>query len=313
MAHASSWRTAAARPGRSVWTLTWVAAGLIASSGSARAQSQNESAKTADAARAADSSKAGEHAKTESDLAKQSQNPVANLISLPLQYNYYTAGGLGENSEMVLNVQPVLPVPIGERWLVISRTIVPFVSIPFGDGFQSGGTADIEEEAFFTKTEPEKLTWGVGPIFSFPTASNRFARTGQWGMGPTAVALVTPGPWVIGLLANNVWRIGGRASNGHVLNNFTLQPFINFNLPLAWAISTAPLITADWSAPEGERWTVPIGVGVSKITHIGDQPMSFELQYYHNLKNPTPAGAEQLRLEATLLWPVARAKKEKSK
>jgi len=286
-----------------------VAACLVAVSATARAQDGTDSAKAA-AARAA------AHHSTEADLAKQSQNPVANLISLPLQYNYYTAGGLGENSEMVLNVQPVLPLPIGERWLLISRTIVPFVSIPLPPppGFigtvRTGGTADIQEEVFFTKKTPEKFTWAVGPIFSFPTATNRFARTGQWGMGPTAVGLVTPGPWVIGLLVNNIWRIGGDA-HGHVLNNLTTQPFINFNLPFAWAISTAPLITSDWSAPEGERWTVPIGGGVSKITHIGDQPMEFLLQYYHNLNHPSHAGAESIRLEATMLWPVAGAKRTK--
>src|SRR5262249_25124795 len=197
----------------------------------------------------ADAAKATAQHSQEADLAKQSQNPVANLISLPLQYNYYTAGGLGENSEMVLNVQPVLPLPIGERWLVISRTIVPVVSIPvppppgFLGEVRTGGTADTQEEVFFTKKEPEKLTWGVGPIFSFPTPTIRIARTGQWGMGPTAVVLVMPPTWVIGILANNVWRIGGDA-HGHVLNSFVLQPFINFNLPFAWAISTSPLITA---------------------------------------------------------------------
>jgi len=284
---------------------------VIATNATARAQDGDDSAK-------ADAAKAVAQHKTEADLAKQSQNPVANLISLPLQYNYYTAGGLGDNSEMILNVQPVLPLPVGERWLVISRTIVPFVSIPLSVPFpltgdiRTGGIADVQEEAFFTKKEPEKFTWGVGPIFSFPTATNRLARTGQWGMGPTAVGLVTPGPWVIGLLANNVWRIGGDA-HGHVLNNFTLQPFINFNLPFAWAISTSPLMTADWSAPEGERWTVPIGAGVSKIAHIGDQPMSFEMQYYHNVNHPSTSGAESLRLEATMLWPVAGAKKGPSK
>lgn len=132
-------------------------------------------------------------------------------------------------------------------------------------------------------------------------------------MGPTAVALVTPGPWVIGILANNVWRVGDEAHNGNVLNSFVLQPFINFNLPFAWAISTAPLITADWSAPDGQKWTVPIGAGVSKITHIGEQPMEFLIQYYHNLNHPSTAGAKSLRLEATMLFPVAGTKKGKSK
>jgi len=243
---------------------------------------------------------------SEAELAKASQNPVANLVSLPLQYNYYTAGGLGQNSQMVLNVQPVLPLTMGERWLLVSRTIVPFVSIPIANVIRTGGTADIQEQAYFTKAKPGKVTWALGPIFSFPTATNRIVRTGQWGLGPTAVVLVMPGPWVIGALANNVWRIGGDAQ-GHVLNAFTTQPFINFNLPFAWSITTAPIITADWSAGEGQKWTVPIGIGVGKITHIGTQAMNFGMQYYHNLNHPSVAGAEQMRFQATLLWPTAAA------
>ena len=248
---------------------------------------------------------------SENELAKTSQNPVANLVSFPLQYNYFTAGGLGQNSQMVLNVQPVLPLTMGKRWLLVSRTVVPFVSIPIHiDSFpiitdlRTGGTADIQEQAYLTRAKPGKVTWALGPVFSFPTATNRIARTGQWGLGPTGVVLVQPGPWVIGALANNVWRIGGDA-HGHVLNTFTLQPFINFNMPFAWSITTSPIITADWSAPEGEKWTVPIGLGVGKVTHIGTQAVNFGMQYYHNLNHPRLAGAEEMRFQATLLFPVA--------
>jgi hypothetical protein len=115
-----------------------------------------------------------------------------------------------------------------------------------------------------------------------------------------------PGPWVIGILANNVWRIGG-AAHGHVLNTFTVQPFINYNLPDAWAISTAPLITSDWSAPRSQRWTVPVGLGVSKVTHVAEQPLNLILQYYHNANSPRLAGREQVRLEVAALWPTAQA------
>lgn len=261
-----------------------------------------------------DSARALRHGKAEASLAKAAQNPVANMISLPLQYNFYTAGGLGTTSMMVLNMQPVLPLPIGKDWLIVSRTIVPFTSTPLPnilgrsalDPPRSTGIADIQEQAYFTSAKPGKFTWAVGPIFSFPTATNNLLRTGQWGLGPTAVGLVMPGPWVIGALVNNVWRIGG-AAHGHVLNNFTLQPFINYNLARAWAISTAPLITSDWSAAEGQRWTVPIGLGVSKITHVGDQPLNLLAQYYHAVKRPDLAGSEQLRLEVVALWPTAAA------
>lgn len=239
-------------------------------------------------------------------LAKAAQNPVANMVSLPLQWNYSTGGGLDSSTALVLNVQPVLPLPIGENWLIVSRTIVPFVSIPLPTGGQSGGIADIQEQAYFTKSKPGKITWAVGPILSFPTATNRLARTGQWGAGPGAVVLMMPGPWVIGLLANNVWRIGGEA-HGDVLNTLTMQPFINFNLPRDWSITTAPLITSNWSALGDQRWTVPIGMGVGKVTRIVDQPLNLGMQYYHDVHHPRHAGSEELRMFVAALWPTAAA------
>jgi len=282
------------------------------------------SASTTRAQTETDSARADRHKKTEASLAKAAQNPVANMVTLPLQYNYSTGGGLGSASEMVLNVQPVLPLPIGERWLIVSRTVVPFTSVPIPDeiftevglhpvfGLRSSGIADIQEQAYFTSAKPSKFIWALGPIFSFPTATNNVIRTGQWGLGPTAVGLVMPGPWVIGLLSNNIWRIGG-AAHGHVLNTFTVQPFINYNLPRAWAIATAPLITSDWSAPRGQRWTVPVGLGVSKVTHVAEQPLNFILEYYHNANSPRLAGREQVRLEVAGLWPTAQAKAAEKK
>jgi hypothetical protein len=259
-----------------------------------------------------DSAREVRHSAPEAKLAKAAQNPVANMVSLPLQYNFTTAGGLDSSTALVLNVQPVLPLPIGERWLIVSRTVVPFLSLPLPNGQQAGGIGDIQEQAYLTKAKPGKLTWALGPVFSFPTATNEIARSGQWGMGPGAVVLVMPGPWVIGVLANNIWRIGG-AAHGDVLNTFTVQPFINFNLPHAWAISTAPLITSNWSATSDDRWTVPIGLGVSKVTHIVEQPLNLGLQYYHDVSHPHRAGSEELRLFVAALWPTGAAEEARKK
>ena len=263
-----------------------------------------------------DSAREVRHNKEAASLAKAAQNPVANMVSLPMQYNYYTNGGLGQASEMVLNVQPVVPLPIGKNWLIVSRTIVPFASIPLPLGStvvggnsaiapQIGGIADIQEQAYFTSSKPGKFTWALGPIFSFPTATNRLARTGQWGLGPTAVGLTMPGPWVIGTLINNVWRIGGDA-HGHVLNTFTLQPFINYNFGHGWAATSAPLITANWDAPSGEEWTVPLGIGISKTTVFNRRPMNIGLQYYHNVVHPDSGPSDQVRIILALLYPTAR-------
>jgi len=273
---------------------------ITAPAGVCRAQSETDSAK------------AVRHCKAEASLAKAAQNPVANMVSLPLQWNYTSGGGLDSSTALVLNVEPVLPLPIGEHWLIVSRTVVPFVSLPLPNGRQSSGIADIQEQAYFTAAKPQKITWALGPVFSFPTATNYLARTGQWGMGPTAVVLAMPRQWVIGVLVNNIWRIGGEA-HGEVLNTFTLQPFINFNLPRAWAISTAPLITSNWSAPDDDRWTVPIGLGISKVTHIVEQPLNLELQYYHNVEHPRRAGSNEVRFAVAALWPTAAAEAERKK
>ena len=114
---------------------------------------------------------------------------------------------------------------------VIARTVVPYVNIPMPDGTRQTGIADIQEQLYFTPRKPGFFTWGLGPILSIPTATSDVARTGQWALGPTAVGLVDYKRWVVGLLANNLWRVGG-VNNGPPINQFTTQPFINFNIPL---------------------------------------------------------------------------------
>jgi hypothetical protein len=245
------------------------------------------------------------HAQNESQLAKASQNPIANLTSIPLQFNFNSGGGLGSTTYLLLNVQPVMPLTLNKKWLLISRTIVPYTNIPLPTGIRVNGLADIQQQSYFTLKKPSKIVWGLGPIFSVPTATNDVVRTGQWALGPTGVALITSGRWVVGALANNLWRIGG-VRHGLAINQFTTQPFINFNIPQGWAIVTAPLITANWSASDDERWTVPIGIGVSKISRIGQQPVNVGAQYYHNTMHPSEAGSDQFRFQFTLLYPIAQ-------
>lgn len=244
-------------------------------------------------------------AQSESDLAKASQNPVANLTSFPLQFNYYTGGGLESKTAMLLNVQPVLPLPLNKQWIVISRTVVPYTNMPLPDDTRATGIGDIQEQVYFTPREPGKFVWGLGPILSVPTATNDLMRTGQWALGPTAVGLVTYDRWVIGALANNLWRVGG-VNNGPPINQFTIQPFINFNIPSGWSITTAPIITSNWGAVNGQKWTVPIGIGLGKVTTIGRQPVSLGMQYYHNVEHPDATGADQFRFVFSLLYPVGK-------
>lgn len=236
------------------------------------------------------------------ELAKATQNPVADMNSIPFQFNFTSGGDLGDATQSVLNIQPVLPLPINAKWNLISRTIIPVTNLPGPGGERLTGIADIQEQLFLTPAKSGGLIWGVGPIVSFPTATNPALETGQFAIGPAFVMLKMSGPWVFGFVANQLWRFAGSETSTEI-NNFFVQPFINYNLKRGWAISTAPSITASWEAPSGEEWTVPLGIGVSKITMVGKQPMNLALQYYHNVERPTGAGADLVRMQFTLLYP----------
>jgi len=83
-----------------------------------------------------------------------------------------------------------------------------------------------------------------------------------------------------------------------------MQPFVNYNFGKGWALAFAPLISANWDADDSDdRWTVPIGGGITRTTHFGKQPLSLGLQFYHNVERPAGSAANQLRFVFSLLFP----------
>lgn len=237
-------------------------------------------------------------------LAKQTQNPVADLVSIPFQFNFNSGGGLDDGTLYNLNIQPVIPITLNKDWKFIARAIVPYLSTPTADGDQVGGFGDIQLQGYLTPAKGGKLIWGLGPIFSFPAATNPEVRTGSWAVGPAAVALTMTGHWVIGALANQLWTYADNGGDPEV-NQLVVQPFINYNFGVGWAISTAPLISANWNAPSGQQWTVPLGLGITKTTVFNRRPMNIGLQYYHNVAHPDSGPSDQVRIVLALLYPTA--------
>lgn len=236
------------------------------------------------------------------ELAKASQNPVADMNTVPFQFNWFTGGGLGSQTLSQTLIQPVLPLPINKDFNIVSRTVVPVMSIPTYTGDKLKGIADIQEQIYLSPSHSKGLIWGFGPILSLPTSTISAIATGQFAAGPTGVLLAMPGKFVVGAVVNQMWRIGG-SSTTTPINQFYTQPFINYNFNLGWSISFAPAITANWSAPSGQQWTLPLGLGVSKIALIGKQPMNLSFQYYHNAVRPDNAGADQVRMVVAFLFP----------
>lgn len=243
----------------------------------------------------------------QNELSKQTQNPIGDLVSVPLQYNFMTGAALSGHTNYNLNLQPVMPLKLGKEWKIIVRPIVPFLNLGRPDGYRWRGIGDINLETFFVPPKPTSVTIGFGPLLSFPTATTQGAYSGAWGAGPAFVVVRTTGPWVISGLATQLWSFAG--DDGHrELNQLMLQPAINFNLDDGWAIVTAPQITSDFTIDDGTRWTLPLGLGVTKVTAIGTQHMSVGIQYYNNVIRPHTSGSSLLRLVASFLFPNPPAK-----
>jgi hypothetical protein len=241
---------------------------------------------------------------SEEDLAKMTQNPVSDLISVPFQNNWNFDVGPRDKTQYILNIQPVWPFSLNQDWNLITRTIVPVISQPsFAPGMdRENGLGDINFTAFFSPAKPSKLIWGMGPTFLLPTATDDVLGTDKWGAGPAAVALTMQGPWVYGALANNIWSFAGTDKRDDV-NAFLLQPFVNYNLPDGWYLSSAPVVTANWEADSDNTWTVPVGGGVGKIIKIGKLPLNCSLRAYYNVEKPDFGADWQLQFQVQFLFP----------
>jgi hypothetical protein len=242
-------------------------------------------------------------AEEEEALAKASQNPVADLISLPLQNNTTFEWGPEGGTYNVLNIQPVLPFKLSEGVNLITRTILPVVTQPglaAGEG-STTGLGDLSFTAFFSPRKAAKVTWGVGPVVLIPTATSDRLGTDKWGAGPSAVVLAMPGSWVVGALASQVWSFAGSGASD--VSSFLLQPFANFNLSDGWYLVSAPILTANWKAGDGNKWTVPMGAGVGKIFAIGRRPINTSAHVYYDVVRPDFVGRWSTRLQFQLLFP----------
>jgi len=254
---------------------------------------------------AAFAQQAAEPAHDVTSLAKATQNPVGDLISVPLQFNFNTGGDLDDRTYFNVNFQPVMPFKVSPNWNLIARVIVPMSSLPGPEGVRYSGVGDIQSELFFTPSKPGAIIWGVGPALSLPTATTTGLETGTWAAGPTAVVLKMTGPWVLGGLVAQWWPLTDNGGDPET-DLFLLQPFVNYNFGKGWALAFAPIITANWNAPSGEQWTVPLGFGISRTTVFNRKPIQLGVQYYSNVERPSGSAGQTLRFVVSFLFPVAK-------
>lgn len=238
------------------------------------------------------------------ELAKKLANPVANLVSVPFQFNHDNDVGPADGSKDYLNIQPVIPIGLDAKWNLITRTIMPLVdvhNVPF-QGNSKSGLGDFTLSQFLSPKAPTSSgwIWGAGPVELVPTASSRELGSGKWGLGPTFVVLKQQGPLTYGMLANHIWSVAGDSDRPYV-NSTYLQPFLAYVTKTHTTFGVNTESTYDWRT---DSWSVPFNFTVAQMLKFGPQILQVTVgaRYWAS----TPAGGPDgwgYRLVLTLLYP----------
>jgi hypothetical protein len=208
-----------------------------------------------------------------------------------------------------MNFQPVIPMGLNEDWNMILRWIMPYVAQPrlFEGGVPTSGLSDIVASVFFSPAKPGRFIWGVGPVLLLPATADPLLGTGKWGTGPTFVILKQSGGWTYGALANHLWSYAGDDFTGGAarsdVNSTFIQPFLSYTTSTAVTYGVNLEASANWEAINGDEWTVPVHLTVTKLTKFGPFPMS--IGGGTGIFTSAPGGRPDWRVRfiATLLLP----------
>lgn len=225
------------------------------------------------------------------ELAKKLANPIASLISVPFQNN--TDYGIGDHkgTRNTMNIQPVIPMDLGENLNLIARWVQPWITQynVTGEGQKQNGLADAVVSAFISpKNSKNGFTWGAGPVFLMPIATHDLLASKQFGVGPTAVGLKQSNGWTVGALVNQLWGITDGEGRPKV-NQMFVQPFFNYNWKSGAGLGANMEFTQNWTSDNTTVWLNPT---ISGVTSLGKQKTQLAIGPRFNLAAPKGAKAD---------------------
>ncbi|HET6491182.1 MAG TPA: hypothetical protein VFG28_15605 [Syntrophales bacterium] len=237
-----------------------------------------------------DSPKGGDSGQASLDeIGAKLTNPVSDVWALFTEFDFtFSDGDLNTGESKIggrMIIQPVLPIPLygkGENeWKLITRPVIPLIfSQPVPNGLNNfenlAGLGDIQLPMLVS---PPSKDWilGLGPTFLIPTATQDAFGREQWGAGAAGVLGYKTKEWIGFVFPQYTWGIGGTSQNTPSASYLSLLYGYFYNLPNGWQVGTNPTITYDDNAPSGNKWNVPVGITVSKMTSIGGTPVKLQL------------------------------------
>lgn len=239
-------------------------------------------------------------------------NPVAPIWSIGLRYDFtFLTGDPSDKTRTstILNVQPVIPIPIRDEWFLIFRSVLPFIiSTPVaqeGGGFKGrSGFGDMSLVAALTPRKISGFKWALGTTWIFPTATKENLGKQKWQLGPTGFAGYFGKKWSAGIFPQQWWSIGGKDDRSKT-SSANIQYYLWRILHNGWQVGTgAPNILIDWKADNDNKVTLPIGLGVAKTVNLKKVPFRIQLEGSYSVVQPDTLSAEwNIRLVVTPFFP----------
>lgn len=209
------------------------------------------------------------------ELADKLANPVASLISVPLQNNLNYGIGPYNGVKYTINIQPVVPFKLSDNLNLITRYILPVVDQRNITGLNTHefGLSDATVTAFFAP-KTKGLIFGFGPAFLVPTATEKFLGTEKFGVGPSALVMHQGKGLSVGFIANQIWSVAG-ANDRADFNSFYTQIFMShsYKSGASWGINAE--ITQNW---EANTTLISLNPSLGGITKFGEQVVQFSVQ-----------------------------------
>lgn len=241
--------------------------------------------------------------KEERVTLQQVENPLSKIVRIPVEAQYFFGEGPDDRFAYQVDLAPTFATPLAGRLDVVHRIAGGWrYDVGIGELPDQSGLLDTQYQAFLTPPKVGRTFWAVGPTLTIPTGTDTRLTTDKWTAGPAALVFRGDGPFLYGLLASNVWSFAGNDAREDV-NAFRLQTFAFLNLPGGWFVMNNSRIAANWKADKGERWLVPVGLGVGRLVLKDLVPSNVRVEGYYRVERPENAPPWAVRVRLTVILP----------